>query len=145
MVFNADDDVTGADAGFGGGRIGDDAADLSRLVHINGLGKLHAEQDGHQDQGEEDVHQGPGDGDDHALVARFVHEAARILAVFAVLSTGHFDVAAKGDRANLPIGFSAANAEQPRTEADGKGVDFDVEITGGPIMAQLMDDDHDAD
>ena len=70
-----------------------------------------------------------------ALVASaFVHR------IFA----RHLDVAAEGQGTDAVIGFTAAEAEQAFSESDRKHFDANFEELRGRVVAELVDQDHEA-
>ncbi len=108
---------------------------------------------GHEAEGEDEVGDGAGEGDEDALPARVGVEVAgvggatsrgRALCREAHLA-GHLDVAAEGDGGELIVGVAAAEAEETLAEADGEDLDADAAELGDGEVAELVDENHDAE
>ena len=151
-VVEAGDAVARKDACFGGDGVFGDVADDGRAVRTDDFGVAVEEEAGQQGERQQDIHGRTGEGDDHALPAGFGEKAAGVGGAGAVggvfvggLLAGHLDISAEGDERDAEIGFATAEAEQAGPEAEGEGFDADVEVTGGPVMTQFVDEDHDAE
>ena len=96
--------------------------------------------------GQSDVHGRPGN--QHleplplALRQELVGRTAAL--VFGGLA-GHLDEAAKGNGGDLVLGATAGEAQEPWTEADGKGEHAHANAPGREEMAQLVDENEHAD
>src|SRR5580704_2992834 len=79
------------------------------------------------------------------MPSRMIHELARIIGarVDRILA-GHFDVTAERDRGDAVVGLAPAEAEQARTEADGKNLNPHSQPLGYGEVAELMDQNHEA-
>ena len=64
---------------------------------------------------------------------------------FAGLLAGHLDVAAERKDVEAVLGFAAAEAEDAFAEADGEGLDADAAELGDGEVAELVDENHDAE
>ncbi len=153
-----DDEIAGADAGFGGGGFGldvvGDGGAVEELLHF----VVQHGDAGHQAEGEDEVGDGAGEGDEHALPARMGVEVAGViggvdgvggravgwLAYGLEALAGHLDVAAEGNGCDLVVGVAAAEAEEAFAEADGEDLDADSAEFGDGEVAELVNEDHDA-
>ncbi len=64
--------------------------------------------------------------------------------VHGILAT-HLDVAAEWNGADAVVGVPFAEAEQPLAEPNGEDFDSYTQPLGHSIVAQLMDQDHEAE
>ncbi len=148
-----DDEVAGADAGFGGrGLCVDVVGDGGAVKELLHLVVEHVDA-GHEAEGEEEVGDGAGEGDEDALPAGMVVEVAGVVdggRCFAwgvggeAHLAGHLDVAAEGDGGDLVLGVAATEAEETFAEADGEDLDADAAELGDGEVAELVDQNHDA-
>ena len=56
----------------------------------------------------------------------------------------HLDVAAQRDRVDAVVGLALAESDQPLAEADGKLLHPHPEPLGHGVVAELVDQDHEA-
>jgi len=96
-------------------------------------------------EGEDEVRDWAGERDDDAVPAGVRVEVAGVGGSLAGCVAGHFDVAAEGQGADAVVGVAGTEAEEARAEADGEDLDADAEELGGCIVAELMDEHHDAE
>ena len=121
--------------------VGDGGAGLVLVDLVVG----HADAD-HEAEGEDEVGDRAGEGDEHALPAGMVVELAGIVGdFFAGDFAGHLDVAAEGQDVDLVVGFAAAEADEALAEADGEGFDADAAPLGHDEVAELVNEDHEAE
>jgi len=133
------------DAGLGGGSVGYDVPDHGRRSGGN-LGELDHEKSGEHRHGEKDVHGGSGENDNQALPARLAQKTARVVGLLVSgLLAHHLDVAAEQDEGKTKIGFALLETEQAWPESEAERVHLHVEEARRPIMAELMNQDHDSD
>ena len=89
---------------------------------------------------------GAGEGDEDALPAGVGVELAGVAGGgFAGIVAGHFDVSAEWKDGEAVVGVAAFEAEDALAEADGEGFDADAAELGDGEVAELMDEDHDAE
>ena len=97
---------------------------------------------------------GAGECDEDALPARMRVEVARISGRDATgvkfISgkthlAGHLDVTAEGDCGDLVLSVAAAKTEEALTKADGEDFDADTAELGDGEVAELVDQNHDAE
>ena len=133
-------------AGSGGRRVRRDVPDDGRLGLKGGnLGAVHQHAGGDH-HGEDQVHQRSHDEDLEplplALRQEFVVAArARVVGIFA----GHLHVAAERDRADYIFGIAARETDEARPEAKRKFEHPDADTARHDEMAQLVDEDQDAE
>ena len=109
---------------------------------------------GHQAESEDKVGDRAGQSDQNALPARVRIEVAGIIdgrsRFTGVIGgqihlAGHLDVATERDSRDLVLGIAAAEADEAFAEADGKDLDADAAELGDGEVAELMDENHDAE
>ncbi len=101
---------------------------------------------GHEAEGEDEVGDGAGEGDEDALPAGVRVELAGVAGGgFAGIVAGHLDVSAEGKGGDAVVGVAALEAEEAFAEADGEDLDADAAELGDGEVAELMDEDHDAE
>src|SRR5580704_3361259 len=144
-VADLDDAIAFVQAGFGSGAVGYDVADLGRRGGRD-LGEADHEESGEHRHSQNDVHGWAGEYDNQTLPARLVQEAARVAGLLvARLLAHHLDVAAQQNEGKAKIGFALLESEQARAESEAERVHLHIEETRGPIVAEFVDQDHDAD
>jgi hypothetical protein len=75
------------------------------------------------------------------IAAGAAGDGSAVAAEFA----GHLDVAAEGEDGDAVVGAAVAEAEEAGAEADGEGFDADAAELGDDEVAELMDEDEDAE
>ncbi len=100
-------------------------------------------QDQHR---QHDVHGRTGDEHLEALPFALRQElVGRAAALVLDRLAGHFHEAAKRDGGDFVLGAAAGEAQQARSEADGKGKHSHADAPGRKEMAQLVDENQHAD
>ena len=64
---------------------------------------------------------------------------------FAGVVAGHLDVAAEGEHGDAVVGVATPEAEEALAEADGEDLDADAAELGNGEVAELVDQNHDAE
>ena len=122
-----------------------------RIIVVDRRPLHHADTD-KQQPGQQDVHRRTGRHDDDLLpggdpvetpLLRYILHLFQFLA--AIVLPGHHHIPAKGDGADRQRRFAEFMRPQAWSHADGKLMTVHAEFLGGDQMAQLMDDDNDAE
>ncbi len=148
-VVEVDDGISGVDSGCGGEAVGGDVVGCGRAGEV--LGDLVVEHvdAGHEAESEDEVGDGAGESDGDALPAGMGGELSWISGALVVAGwhhlTGHLDVAAERDEGEAVVGVAALDAEETSAEADGEDLDTDAAELGDGEVAELVDEDHDAE
>ena len=162
-TVEADDGVAGGEAVLGGG------CALGNVVHGGGTVEVLVDlvvvvgDEEEQEEGEDEVEDGAGDGDEDALPAGLGGEVVvggggwkgrqvvggwgRPLDGSAVATelAGHFDEAAEGEDGDAVFGIAVGEAKDAGAEADGEGFDADAAGFGDEEVAELVDQDEEAE
>ena len=86
--------------------------------------------------------------DGEALAGRALAVGAGLVGGIDLLEVGHADdahVAAGGDRLHAVLGLAAAERPEARPEADEELGDLHARALGRPVVAELVEHDHEDD
>ena len=145
LLIDCRNDVAGFDACCGGGGVLVYPPDHRRSFLVGGpFIAIHVEA-GQQENRQKHVHGRTHDGNDKALPSWFRLELVLTAGgLVRGLLASHLDVAPERQGTDPIIRIPVLEAKQTRPETERKHIDADAKVLGGQEVAELMDQNHDA-
>ncbi len=145
-VVKEDDAVASLNSGASSGSVVGNKVSNGGLRGVEQDLVVHHVKAGHEREGEDEVCRRTCKADEDALPARVRSKFAGIAGVlFVWILARHLNVAAEGQQADAVVGIAALEAPDALSEADGEDLDADAAKFCNGEVAELVDDDHDAE
>ena len=145
-IIEAGNDVARLKPGGGGGGVIGNKVDIGRLGAKGFHLVMHHVKAGHEQEREQEVRYRTRQTNENALPAGMGVEFSRVTGgLFTRRFSRHFDVAAKGQKAEPVIGVPVAETEKTFAETHGEDFDPHAAQLGDGEVAELVHQDHDAE